>query len=44
MHHYLRISVSKSNVTTPSQWIDVPVNGNKIHEEAPEGFAMAGRF
>ena len=29
---------------TPSQWIEVPVNGNKIHKEVPEGFATAGGF
>jgi hypothetical protein len=27
---------------TSSQWIEVPVNGNKLDIEVPNGFAMAG--
>jgi hypothetical protein len=28
----------------PSQWSEVPVNGNKLCEEVPKGFAMEGGF
>jgi hypothetical protein len=32
------------NRITSSQWIEVPVKGNKFCKEAPKGFAMEGGF